>query len=200
MKYKIRNINYYDNNYLNMFYNKIYFLKKDRISKYKQKEKFASSVIGEIILSELLKENYNINYCDVTIAINNYGKPFIKEYPIFHNISHSHNYVITAISNKEIGIDIEKIRTTSLNCIKYFATYKEQLYILSSNENLEKRIFEIYSLKEAYFKMKGTNLDEIKNVEFTIANNIVICSDKNVSAYLKNDIEDYIIAICEKNA
>lgn len=37
----------------------------------------------------------------------------------------------------------------------------------------------------------------VKDVEFTINDDNVICNDKNVSAYFINDMHDYVIAICE---
>ena len=46
--------------------------------------------------------------------------------------------------------------------------------------------------------MKGENLDNIKNIEFKIENDIVACSDKNVIAKIIRNIDNYIIAICEK--
>ena len=114
-----------------------------------------------------------------------------------NHICHSFNYVITIISDKEIGIDIEKIRKTPVNVINQFATKKEKEYILSSN-NINEKIFEIYTLKEAYFKMLGKNLNDILSVEFRISKDKVICSDKNVNAGFIKDIDGYIISYCEK--
>lgn len=199
MKYKIRNFNYYDKEYLNEFYNKIYPLKKYKISKYIKENLKYSSIIGEILLNELLKKHYKIEYKDLAFEVNDYGKPYIKNKSVFYNISHSFDYIITVISDCEIGVDIEKIRITPIKNINQFATNKEKEYILFNNNDIEKRLFEIYTLKEAYFKMKGSNLNHIKEVEFEVIDyNNIICSDKNVSLKLINELEGYIIAICEK--
>lgn len=200
MQYKIRRFDYHDKKYLDMFYSKIYPLKKNRISKYIKEELRYSSITGEILLDELLKEYYKINYENLIFEVNKYGKPYIKNKSIFYNISHSFEYIITAISDHEIGIDIEKIRTTSIKNINQFATDKEKEYILSSNTKIEKRLFEIYTLKEAYFKMKGSNLNHIKEVEFEIINyDNIICNDRNVSLKLIDEVKGYVVAICEKN-
>ena len=90
------------------------------------------------------------------------------------------------------------MRKTSLKVINQFATSKEKKYILSSDENIEERIFKIYTLKEAYFKMLGTNLNHILEIEFIIKNDKVYCSDKNVKVGFINDVKGYIIAYCEK--
>lgn len=198
MKYKIRMFDYYRKDYLNMFYNKLYPLKKDRIAKYVKEDKKLSSITGEIILDELIKENYKTNYEELEFLVNENGKPYINNKPIFYNISHSYQYVIAIVSDHEVGVDIEKIRTTSKNSINQFATDKEKEYILSGNNDIYKRLFEIYTLKEAYFKMKGTNLNHIKEVQFEIKDyNDISCSDNSVSLKLIDDLEGYVIAICE---
>ena len=197
MEYIIKNINDFDKDVINNFYHKIPERKKNRIDKYKNYESKARSIIGEIILEELL-EGKNISYNNLDYYINEYGKPYLKSKTIFFNISHSFDYVITAISSNEIGIDIEKIKKTSIKAINQFATKKEKKYILSSNDNIEERIFKIYTLKEAYFKMLGTDLSHILDIEFTICDDKIKCNDKNVTAGFINDINGYIVAYCEK--
>lgn len=197
MEYVIKNINDINKNDINNFYNKIHKLKKDKIDKYKNYDTKVRSIVGEILLKNLLSKS-NISYNSLDYYINENGKPYLKNYNIFFNISHSFDYVITTISDKEIGIDIEKIRKTPLNIINQFATEKEKEYILSSNNNIEERIFKIYTLKEAYFKMLGTNLNHILEVEFTIKNDKIYCNDEKVKVGFIDDIKGYIIAYCEK--
>lgn len=197
MEYIIRNINDFNTEDINNFYDKIPKLKKDKISKFKNYESKVRSIIGEMNLKELLAKK-NISYNSLDYYINKYGKQYLKNDKIFFNISHSFDYVITAISNNEIGIDIEKVRQTPIKIINQFATEKEKEYILSSNKNIEERIFKIYTLKEAYFKMLGTNLNNILEVEFIIENDKIYCNDKNVKVGFINDIKGYIIAYCEK--
>ena len=192
MKYIIKNINEYNKNDIDSFYKKIPFIKRNKIDKLKNDIDKKRSIIGELLLSDLLKDEYNnINY-----IINEYGKPYIENKKIFFSISHSYDYVIAAISDKEIGIDIEKIRKTNINTINEFASSKEKEYILSSRDNIEKRLFQIYTLKEAYIKMKGTNLNNAFEVEFNISNN-KITSNNSINTSMINIIDDYVISYCE---
>lgn len=197
MEYITKNINDYSKEQIDNFYNMLPDFKKKKINNYKHYETKCKSIIGEIILKDLLLK-HNVYYNNLEYFVNECGKPYIKNSNLYFNISHSFDYIITAISKKEIGIDIEKIRKTSLNTINYFATENEKIYILSSKDNIEERLFRIYTLKEAYFKMLGSNLNNILNVEFIIENDIVSCSDNSVKIGLKNDIKGYIIAFCEK--
>ena len=197
MEYIIKNINDFNKDDINNFYDKIPKLKKDKINKLKNYNSKIRSIIGEMLLKELLVKN-NVSYNSLDYYINEYGKPYLKDYNIFFNISHSFDYVITAISNNEIGIDIEKVRQTPIKTINQFATEKEKEYILSSKNNIEERIFKIFTLKEAYFKRLGTNLNNILEVEFIIKNDKIYCNDKKVKVGFINDIKGYIIAYCEK--
>lgn len=197
LKYIVKNIKEFNKEDLNDFYLRIPKQKRMQIDKYKNYEAKTRTLVAEILLNNLLASQ-NISYQNTKYFNNKYGKPYLKNSELFFNVSHSFDYVITTISNKEIGIDIEKVRKTSLKVINQFATSKEKKYILSSDENIEERIFKIYTLKEAYFKMLGTNLNHILEIEFIIKNDKVYCSDKNVKVGFINDVKGYIIAYCEK--
>jgi len=196
MKLLIENIKKYNKiNYI-FFLFQIKKEKKIKIKKLLKKEDKQRSILGEKLLIEGLKY-YNINYKKNNITTNEYGKPYING--IYYNISHKNDYVICALDKNEIGIDIEKIRKININNINQYTTENEKKYILENNNYIYERAFEIYTLKEAYFKMKGTNLNNIKNIEFTIKNNKIKCSDKTVNLKLIKYIENYVIAICIKN-
>lgn len=196
MKYIIKSVNDYKENELYEFYKIIHKEKRKKIDKYKNIDDKKRSIIGEMILKELLSKE-NMDYNETKFTHNEYGKPFMNN-NIYFNISHSDQYIIVAISNKEIGIDIERIKKTQINVIDQFASDKEKEYILKSPNNIEERLFQIYTLKESYLKMKGTNLNDISNVEFIINNDNITCSDNNVNIGLIKDISDYIISYCEK--
>ncbi|MEE3342798.1 MAG: 4'-phosphopantetheinyl transferase superfamily protein [Bacilli bacterium] len=153
-------------------------------------------LLSRMLLYRILEDKYNINYNDMDVHYNRYGKPFIDN--IYFNISHSYDYAVVCTSNKRIGIDIEKIREVNLNTINYFCTDKEKEYIINSGDKY-KSLFELFCLKEAYFKMLGSNLSDIKNIEFIINNNTIRCTqDENINIEIKYDIDNYIIAIIEE--
>jgi 4'-phosphopantetheinyl transferase len=189
------------NNYTNKNYK--YFLsilsKKDKIKlnkllKINDKKLF---ILSRVLLNKLIKENYNTKYNNVNIFYNQFNKPLTNNF--YFNISHKEEYCIVAISTKKIGIDIEKIKQVDIKTINYFCTDTEKEYILNST-NKYKSLFEIYCLKEAYIKMLGNGLSNIKNIEFKINNNKFICSNNtNIQITLKYDIDNYIVAIIEEN-
>lgn len=166
----------------------------NNIKNYNDKKR---SILGEILLIKLLKE-IDIDYNELTIKKNKYGKPYIINNKFYYNISHSHDYVICAISNKKIGIDIEKIRPVNKRIATQFSTNNELKYINEYNNNqlVYKRFFTIFTLKEAYFKCIGTNLNNIKKLEFNLNASSIISNKKNYKFNTKI-INNYVIAICE---
>ena len=98
-----------------------------------------------------------------------------------------------AFSDKEIGIDIEKIREINPKAASKFACHDEEKYI-STHKN---GFFEIWTLKEAYFKCIGTGLGtDIKKVCFDISENGIVCSETGFECSFISVDSSYICSVC----
>ena len=89
-----------------------------------------------------------------------FGKPFLNtnKINIYFNISHSADWIVCALDNKKIGVDIEHIRSFEINPkMSIFFSKNEWLYITTS-ENKIRSFFEIWTLKESYLKYLGIGL------------------------------------------
>jgi len=85
--------------------------KKIKIQKLNHEKDKIRTLIGEVLIRNIIKENLAIRNSNIIFELNRYGKPFLKDNPNFNfNISHAEDYVVCAIDHKPIGIDIEKIR------------------------------------------------------------------------------------------
>lgn len=120
--------------------------------------------------------NCMLNYFNIkksTICKTKLGKPYFKDKNIFFNYSHSNNFIACAISNYDVGIDIEETnRVINDTMIKICHFDKEKKL-----EELVKR--------EAFCKLTGEgiamffNKNNFKNIEknsITIKNKDYICS------------------------
>lgn len=195
MKYLIKNINDLDDKKYELFLNKLPKEEKEIINKKININDKKRSILGLILLEELLKTDIN----NIKIKRSKNNKPYIENSNIYFNISHKKDYVTTIISNKKIGIDIEYINENkiNLNTLKYFSTKKEEKSITNSN-NLKKLYFTLFSLKESYIKMNDLLFD--KNIiEFEIDNDQIINKRNDINIKIIKDIENYIITICEEN-
>ena len=103
----------------------------------------------------------------IHFSVNEYGKPSVSNYPDIHfNISYSENYVVCAVSDSPIGIDIEAIRPRSMKIAERFFTKNEYSYIVGiqpidiQQHKIRElyRFYEIWTKKESYLKLLGKGL------------------------------------------
>ena len=101
-----------------------------------------------IVLRNIIaSENWRINY-------DQYGKPFIEDYPYYISASHSGDYAVAIINKSRVGIDIEKIRDRIERVKNRFLTEKELDFIGEKNR-LEK-LHVCWGVKESLYKLNGT--------------------------------------------
>ena len=81
------------------------------------------------------------------------GKPYVEHGPFF-SISHSGKIAVLAVSEKEIGVDIEKPRNIDKNIVKRCFTVEEAKF----TEDFSERFTRIWTLKEAVSKFFGEGL------------------------------------------
>lgn len=98
----------------------------------------------------LLKCVLNIS-SDKDIKYNEHGKPYF-EHGKYFSVSHSGNIAVLAVSDDEIGIDIERLRKPNERIIRRCFTEAEAEFAEKSNQNFTR----IWTEKEAVLKLLGT--------------------------------------------
>ncbi len=115
------------------------------------------------------------------------------------NISHSGGYVVVAVSEIPVGVDIEAKREVNERIADKAFSEAEQRLIDSKSITL----LQLWTLKESYGKSKGVGLAyPLKKVEFSPGEKsrdgvwqAFSCSDKNVCCY-SCITEDYALSLC----
>lgn len=119
------------------------------------------------------------------------GKPYFKDNDLYFSIAHTKNAIALAVSEKPIGVDIEKIRDTKNDIAKRFFTSDENKFINSSSDKGQ-AFFEIWTKKEAYLKQVGTGLK-------TPLDSFCTMTDSLGGKFKTEKIEQYIIStFCEE--
>lgn len=144
---------------------------------------------------------YGYDVQDNNILVSNLGKPFLDSNKYYFNISHSGEYVIFAVSDDEIGIDIQKMDEINLKISERFFSPYEDKFIKEYNSF--ERFYIIWTIKEAYIKYIGQGLNKTLN-SFTVLHH----NDNYYiyDSYLRSDIvissfdwgKDYRISMCSK--
>lgn len=117
--------------------------------------------IISVKLCKLVSE-YDPAY-DYDIEYTGNGKPVYSNSDIHFNLSHAGDYVVCAVSDRAVGIDIERLRRNAIKVAKRFFTQAECDWI--GDDNL--RFSRLWTLKEAYAKLTGEGIaGTVSKVEF----------------------------------
>lgn len=184
--FKIFNNNFTEDDY--KIYNTLSIERKNKIDKRNTDINKKICLYSDIILRHFLCKETHLKNSDLLFLKNEFGKPYLSNFTnIKYNISHTKDALLIGISDKEIGVDIEKKRNINIRIAKRFFTENEYKYILEKNSS--NRFLEVWTRKEAYAKFVGKGLSIGLNSFDTIKRSYL---NKIHTIYLS----DYIISIC----
>lgn len=114
----------------------------------------------ELVAGYLLKKYLGI-YKDDQILYNKYGKPYLSSGNVAFNLSHSEEYVVLAMADREVGVDVEKIR-------KYHDATVKKVFNDDQRKMLEQlpvskkdsKFTEIWTKMESILKLEGTGFTD----------------------------------------
>ena len=182
--------------------------KRCKILEFINKKDKVRTLIGEMLIRTVIFQELSIRNKHIIFEKNQYGKPYLKGYSNFQfNISHSGDFVVCAIDDKSVGIDIEKIKHIEYEEIaKSFFTVNEFDYIVKKDLDVElNKFYEIWTLKESYIKCCGEGLS-IPLKSFSIDTDqyqnfkAIIDNEYREHIFKKFDIESgYKMAVCSVN-
>jgi 4'-phosphopantetheinyl transferase len=142
--------------------------KRDRILAFRRWQDAHLALFGDLIVRMLLIKQGIANNDGIHFLISDYGKPVVQGLPDFHfNVSHSGEWVVCAVADQAVGIDVEKIAAIDLSIADSFFCIKERDDIFNSSDP-GVRFFDYWTLKESYIKFIGHGLSIPLN-EFCIA-------------------------------
>lgn len=111
------------------------------------------------LLSQVLMEQYKI--ADPKLIVGPHGKPYLENGPHF-NISHTCGAVALAIGEKNMGLDIEAVRSFHQRVPERIMSRAEYAWFCRRGE-LKHDFFSLWTLKESYYKYLGTGLQGFPN-------------------------------------
>ncbi|RDU24801.1 4'-phosphopantetheinyl transferase family protein [Anaerosacchariphilus polymeriproducens] len=148
-----------DTNEYVFLYNFISEEKKKRIMKYRNYADMERSLLADLLVRYAVNQKIDIPNSHLHFYQNDYGKPFLMFPNIHFNASHSGNWIACAVSDYEVGIDVEKISHVDEDIAEHFFTEIENQYLKNQPDLLRKESFyKLWTLKESYIKFKGKGL------------------------------------------
>ncbi len=133
--------------------------RRTKVLRLQVKEKQIQSLVAWVLLSQVLCNRLKLENDSLRFAQSDNGKPYLLNCDgVYFNIAHTEGMVAVALSDKEIGIDVEKIRTRCPSLCERYFTEAEQRYVLSDEKLCAERFFEVWTRKEAFAKRSGEGL------------------------------------------
>lgn len=130
---------------------------QEKLSRLKNRNSTMRSLCAWLLLSKVL-EKRGFNTSEITVSYNEHGKPYFKELPDLHfNLSHSEGFVMCAISDAQVGCDIEYVRPIDMRLSSRYFHAEESLFLNSVTDEKEKKdaFFRLWTLKESFIKASG---------------------------------------------
>jgi len=186
------------------------FAQKGTLSKidtFKSLKNKQRKLVGEMLAFKGIQDCFDLPDNKIVFEYGPKGKPMLKDCDnIYFNISHSGEWVVCAISDRNVGIDIEVLKNARLNVANRFFTENEvaNLNKLSGKEQ-DDYFFTLWTVKECYLKYLGTGLTKPLN-SFSVEkhNNTIIVNESSYSRALHFRILDidirYKTALCFENS
>lgn len=174
--------------------------RRNRIIRYINELDKKRSLVAELLIKKAVMEKTGLK--NVVISRNRYGKPYIKNIEGFNfNVSHSGDYVAIGVSEREIGIDIEKKDRIDYHIAERFFSKKEVQAIFSCLGEQERidTFYQIWTLKESYVKVIGKGLSiPLSSFEFDLSDEIKVYDSKQrvLFHFYHRFVQDYSLAVC----
>ncbi|UUZ92003.1 4'-phosphopantetheinyl transferase superfamily protein [Paenibacillus sp. P25] len=166
--------------------------KTEKLRRFKFKEDCCRSLAAELLIRVILAGKTRLKNREIRFGRNAYGKPHLTDYPLHFNLSHAGHWVVCAIDEAPIGIDIEEIKPIDLTIAKRFFSHVEWMDLEQKpEEDKLGRFYDLWTLKESYMKNIGLGLSiPLNQISFTVNGEI---SDSRMNIPVKSGILNNIL-------
>ena len=132
---------------------------RDFYTRFKRTSALQRSLFAELLSRFIISQKLELSPHNIVFSRSKNGKPFLENSNTKFNLSHSGDWVVMAIAEAEVGIDVELIRPVNYHIAERFFS-KDEVTILNLREGKDKLnyFFDLWTLKESYLKLIGTGL------------------------------------------
>ena len=111
--------------------------------------------LAKRLLKNALAERLPHRPAQFQLEYGKYGKPYLKDAALQVSVSYTYGICLIALSDGEIGADIERLRAAQPYAASRCFTDAENRYLHHDMELFDKRFYELWTQKEAYLKYTG---------------------------------------------
>lgn len=131
--------------------------RKEKLLRQKNAHNRRQGIGAELLLIEAIRSLGREISMPLSIQAGGGGKPSLNDGMVFFNLSHSGNYALCAISDQELGADVQVNSTYRADLASRFFSLEEQQYLQRASDP-DDAFARLWTLKESYIKAKGEGL------------------------------------------
>lgn len=113
------------------------------------------TVAGELLVRRALGGKMGMAPEDVPLQRDEDGKPYVEGAPVQFSVSHSGLYVVCAVDEHSVGVDVEVVRGAEEKFMRRVCSEREMAYVRPYDDGGYERFWEVWTAKEALFKLTG---------------------------------------------
>lgn len=148
------------------------------------------------LLSFAMEQEYGIPLSSLQIETGKHGKPHFSNYPARFSLSHCRGAVCCALSNAEIGVDIEVLRPYDSRLARHICTPQE-LVFLETSCSPDKALTTLWTLKESLMKLSGLGFAYgFQNAEFAWESGSFRSLRQEIETATFEPFPDFILSVC----
>lgn len=129
--------------------------RRKQVSELAMEQDRKRAAAGELLARRALGEKLGMDAKDVALQYDEEGRPCVEGAAQHLSIGQSGLYVVCAVSECPIGMHIEVVRGAEEKFMRRVCTDKEWDYVRPYDDGGYERFWEIWTAKEAIFKLTG---------------------------------------------
>ncbi|WP_277375856.1 4'-phosphopantetheinyl transferase family protein [Paenibacillus polymyxa] len=140
--------------------NQVSLEKQHKLDRFLHREDALRGLYADVLLRWLVCRQLKIPNASLQFTYNAFGKPSLLNAPAFHfNVSHSGKWVVCAVDDHPLGIDIEQLRPIDFEVGR--VCFSDTEYDALMQQDAESRLsyfYDLWTLKESFVKAEGQGL------------------------------------------
>ena len=161
-------------------------------------------LLAEALLRYALINDYGMKDERILFDYSIYGKPSLVSSNLQFNLSHSGKWVVCAVGDSKLGVDVEVVRSLQYQDIyKSFSLYERNYLESLSSQCKQSSFFKLWTLKESFVKFIGTGINyPFSNFSIDVSSLELLkdpLQDKSPTFYSRKLDENHWYALCYEN-
>ena len=162
----------------------------------KKEEAAYQHLLGRKLLYWVMEQEYGADPALLSVEGGEHGKPYFSNHPAEFSISHCQGYVCCALSEHEIGADMEVLREYDPRIARRICT-EDELHFLEACTRRNEAFTVLWTLKESRMKLSGEGTHfGFQKAEFLWDEEKFSAAEKRVSAVTFEPFPNVFLSVC----